>query len=319
MSATAAPTSASASASASRRRLRRRVLRALLSAALIVSSFAYLVNVLPFGSTVAEGGDGSFAINLAGTGPVPHVVFHRPATLDISSIARRRPTARMSLGVRTDQPQSQRVALVARLPGHARLTEVVVRPGNGPARHVALAPDFRGDLPTADGPLIVREFRDLGRAWHNAILLRIPVTATRVGTTVEVVGSVDGSRFTANGRPVGLRYVNVEFGRTDFVELPDVRNLPSEPGHRGPGLEVRIGIGKFRLRQSTAVPDPARTQPNVIAWTQPRTIAGIDVAMTVEDSARVTLMSWLGTVLSLLLGAWVGLVVDRLLLRRRRW
>lgn len=58
-----------------------------------------------------------------------------------------------------------------------------------------------------------------GCGYHvpEAVVLRIPVMATNAGTTVEAIASVDVSRFAANGQSVGLRYVNVEFGRAGFV------------------------------------------------------------------------------------------------------
>lgn len=296
---------------------RRRLLKWLVPAILGVGVLAYLFSDAPGDGQFLTGADTAFGIDLASADD--RVLLYRPPTLEISSLANDYPTATLSLGLRSADDMPQRIDVVAQLPEHTTVTDLTVSEAGDVREHVTVPPGFTADLPTPTGTAVFRTAPNADRS-SSLRLLRIPVMVSANGTVVEIQATVNRSRFSTAGSPIGARHVSIQFGETTMIEAQQVNTLPRDPTFDGPARELRVGLGGLRLDRSSVAADPNGTRANRVVWTQPRGAAfgALEVNLTVEDARIRSIMSVVEIILNLLIGAWIGVITNRTLLTRHR-
>lgn len=293
-----------------------RLVRRLAPVALVIAYLTYLIANAPGASRGPDRGGVEFAVDVTGTddaGPTD-VLLARTPTLEISSLTDRRPAAVLSVGLQAAGTAPRPVHVTAQLPGHAVVTALAWRTPGTPDRRVAVPEGFAGDLGTPLGTVVVRYSVDpatLDRVW----VVRVPATVDPGGTLVEIAASTDAAALTGDGPLVGVHHARVVFGGTDLVPMARLDRLPPAETFHGSGRALRVGLGGLRLRETSIVTDPDGTQADAVAWTRPygASSEAIRADFTVEDGATRSVASMVEIVITLLLGAWLGVAADRLL------
>lgn len=277
---------------------------------LVVAAFlayaVYLWNDLPNTTVNGTFADTTFAIDLAEPDRSAQLRLTRAPMLEIGPLSSDRLTATVRVGLRSADDNTHAVHVVAQVPAHGRLVAVTVV-ADGLVRE-RVAPPWPG--------LLVRDLVVPGGDPERSTLIRIPVGVGPQSTVVSVSTEVDRERISDRETPLGIYSFSARLCPTDFVAMHNAVALPAAPHVHNGGPEVRVGLGSLRLRNTLAVTDQARSQETTAVWTQPPSGAApfIRAQGAAENRTARFGVQLFTVVFGLVMGAWLGVTLDRTLL-----